>query len=65
MTKIASLAPVIRRGEITGTQTAGPPIKPGEQYWTCETCGGRFDIFDLAAVLEHESGECPAGDAVN
>src|ERR1700682_2308260 len=58
MTKIASLAPAIRRGEITGIQTGGPPLTDATRLWKCEACGGYFDMLDLGAVLGHE-GELP------
>ena len=60
MTKIASLMPPIRRGQIIGKVT-GPPLS--EHFWKCEACGGYFDIRDLGAVLEHDEPlPHPAGD---
>jgi hypothetical protein len=51
---LASLTPPIRRGQIIGVQTAGPPLTAAERFWKCEACGGYFDMFDLGAVLDHE-----------
>ena len=61
---LASLTPPpIRRGQIIGKQTAGPPLTAAERFWKCEACGGYFDMFDLGAVLEHEEElPHPAGD---
>jgi hypothetical protein len=41
----------IRRGEITGRQTGGPPLK--SPYWRCEKCNGYFNAFDFASAFEH------------
>jgi hypothetical protein len=41
----------VRRGEVTGRQTAGPPLKT--RYWRCEKCSGYFDLFDFASAFEH------------
>jgi len=63
MTKIASLMPPIRRRQIIGKVTRGPPFSEAEYFWKCEACGGFFDIRDLGAVLEHEEPlPHPAGD---
>jgi len=51
MTKIASLMPPIRRGQIIGKVTGGPPLDERTRFWKCESCGGYFDVFDYGAVL--------------
>jgi hypothetical protein len=63
MTKIASMMPKIRRGQIISKVTDGPPLSEAEHFWKCEQCGGYFDIRDLGAVLEHDEPlPHPAGD---
>ena len=63
MTKIAPMTPPIRRGQIIGKQTGGPPLSEAGHFFKCEMCGGFFDMRDLGAVLEHEEPlPHPAGD---
>jgi hypothetical protein len=54
MTKIASMNPKIPRGTIIGKVTSSKPLTEAEHYWRCEACGGRFDMRDYGAVLDHE-----------
>jgi hypothetical protein len=49
--------PTIRRGEVTGNQTAGPLITEITRWWKCEICGGFHDCLDLASVIEHDSDD--------
>jgi hypothetical protein len=54
MTKIARMTPTIPRGTIMGERTGGPPLSEAEHFHKCAACGGRFDMRDLGAVLDHE-----------
>jgi hypothetical protein len=38
------------RGTVIGKQVDGPPLSEAEHYFKCETCGGFFDMRDLAQV---------------
>jgi hypothetical protein len=53
MTKIARMTPTIPRVAIIGKQMGGPPLSEAEHFRKCETCGGWFDMRDLAAMLDH------------
>jgi hypothetical protein len=69
MTTAKNLPPVptIRRGQITGKQTGGPPLTERTRWWKCEVCGGHFDMHDLGSVVEHDSDDPashPVGDQV-
>ena len=65
MTKIMPLHQPIRRGQIIGVQTGGPPMTEVTRFWKCPACGGYFDILDLGSVLDHEDElPHPAGDGV-
>jgi len=52
----------LRRGEIIG-ERVDKPATEAEHFMRCPTCGGYFDMRDLAQVFEHE-GPLPhsAGD---
>jgi hypothetical protein len=42
------------RGTVIGKQVDGPPLSEVEHYFKCETCGGFFEMRDLAQAYDHE-----------
>ena len=46
--------PGLRRGEIIGQRVDREVTSEAEHFMQCPTCGGYFDMLDLAQVFEHE-----------
>jgi hypothetical protein len=48
------MATVIPRETIIGRRLDGKPESETEHFTICPSCGERFDMRDLGAVLDHE-----------
>jgi len=44
----------LRRGKIIGKRVGGEPKSEADHFMKCPTCGGYFDMRDLAQVFAHD-----------